>query len=203
LLPDDRLERAGWIVSDDGLRARLPAKRALPAVLLVLAGLGAAMLGFFLVQTGIPQSPIVYVAALGILLTGYAAVRGLNNRTDVAFRDGIFHCEQRWPRERYSIAMSDVDRFEGFGPAHYKDVAHVIVRLTNGRSERLPIIVAEAAPIAGYALARAVADALDTMLDEARRRTGGYRFTASFEEAQAVEHANEPDERTHAVRRGR
>jgi hypothetical protein len=47
--------------------------------------------------------------------------------------------------------MSDVDRFEGFGPAHYKDVAHVIVRLTSGTSERLPIIVAGASPIAGHA----------------------------------------------------
>lgn len=161
------------------------------------------MLGFFLVRTGVPETPIVYLAALGILLTGLAAVRGLNNRTDVAFRDGIFHCEQRWPREHCSIAMNDVDRFEGFGPAHYKDVAHVIVRLTNGTSVRLPIIVAEAAPLAGPALAHAVADALDTMLDEARRRTRGYRVTASFQGAQAVEHASEPDERTRAVRRGR
>ena len=161
------------------------------------------MLGLFLVETGIPHSAMVYVAVLGILLTVYAAVRGLNNRTDVAFRGGIFHCEQHWPRERRSFAMSDVVGFEGLGPAHYKDVAHVIVRFTNGTCERLPIIIAEAAPIAGDALARAVAEALDSMLDNARRRTLGYRVIASSAELQAaVEDANEPEE-TRAVRRGR
>jgi len=179
------LARAGWRMTDDGLRARLPTSRALPAVLLVLVGCGVALFARFMAVTYGPRSWwLLYVAAV-IAFAAYCGLRGLLNKTDIAFSAGVFRCESGalWPREEYTVAMSDLVSFEGRPPSHFKDVAHVVAHLRSGNVVRLPIPIADTAIIFGPALAKEAAEALDAMLDTARRTPSGYRAVAGGTEA--------------------
>ena len=168
----------------DGLRARLPTSRALPAVLLVLVCCGVALFARFLATTDGPRSwGLLYVLAV-IAFAAYCGVRGLLNKTDIAFSAGVFRCESGtlWPRDELTLAMSDLASFEGRPPSHFKDVAHVVARLRSGNVVRLPITIADTAIVFGPALAKEVAEALDAMLDTARRTPSGYRAVAGSAE---------------------
>lgn len=179
------LARAGWRRTDDGLRARLPTSRALPAMLLVLVCCGVALFVRFLATTDGPRSWwLLYLVAV-LAFAAYSGVRGLLNKTDIVFSAGVFRCESGvlWPREEFTVATSDLVRFEGSPPSHFKDVAHVDAHLRGGKVVRLPIPIADTAIVFGLVLAKEVAEALDAMLDTARRTPGGYRAGARTTEA--------------------
>ena len=174
---EEALERAGWTTTDDGLHARLPVNRTLPIILLVLLVGGGAMYGYFLAVADGPYAWPVYVAPVALLGGAYASVRALRNETRISFERGVFRCSSGalGLRESTSIDVVELVRFEGRPPAHAKDVAHVVA-YASGPPQRLPIPVADAAPLGGGAnLACAVAAALDEMLDRARRERPTYR----------------------------
>lgn len=139
------------------------------------------MLVTFLAVTDGPRSPIVGLAALAILAVAYSAVRGLSLRTEFTAEAGVFRCATAglWPRSSTEVALTDVDGFEGRAPEHSKDVAHVVLRLRNREEIRLTTVVADASILSATELARAIATALDALVDDARRRTRGYRVATN------------------------
>ncbi len=139
------------------------------------------MLVTFLAVTDGPRSPIVGLAALAIIAVAYAAVRGLSLRTEFTAEAGVFRCAIAglWPRSSTEVALTDVDGFEGRAPEHSKDVAHVVLRLRNREEIRLTTVVADASILSATDLARAIAAALDALVDDARRRTRGYRVATN------------------------
>lgn len=117
-----------------------------------------------------------HLALVALVCTFYAAIRGLLNAAHMTFVDGVFCCTHGalGAHNVTTIALADLSKFEGQRPSDYSDVAHVVAHV-NGDIQRLPIEVADAAPIRGYELAVAVAVALNDMLVAARHATRDHR----------------------------
>ena len=192
------LRKAGWHLGKDGLSAQITVWRALNVMLLVLLAAGAMELFYFVATNGVPTSPIVYLAALAILVIGYGAAITFRNPSTITFRDGALHCEQAWPPRRTLIELTEIQAFEGRGST---SEAFVAVLLRDGRTETLPIPVSEAAPGDSKSLAEGIAFALADMLDDARSRTTGYRTGGAASPMLATEPEDDADESRDARRR--
>jgi hypothetical protein len=173
---DPILARTGWTMSADGLEARLPMNRWLPAVLLVLAAAGGAMYAYFLAVADGPFSATVYVVPAILAVVVYLAIRALLSVARVSFRDGVFRCSSGalGLRPEVQLSLGDLAGFAAQGPRDHKDVPHVVAIGASGPL-RLPLSVADASPTESAWLAPAVAAALNEMLDRARRARPGYR----------------------------
>lgn len=171
------LERAGWRRADDGHVGTMPPARFLPALLLLLAGCGAAMFGYFLTLVWPSRSGLLLAPLFLILLAGYVGARGFVRRTQLSFANGVFRCQSGalGATDVNEIALADVERFEARPPAHAKDVPHLVVRVRSGTEVRLELPLADFATLRANQLGLELAVELQDMLDEARRDGRTYR----------------------------